>query len=128
VRNTAGLNQVTPVDLYRDVVPPGATSVYAQVRAGGKIVATLYNSGVAATAGTDPRIENLPSLRNPRGSGPSLAQRRAEEIARAVGGTVLLADSAPTLVTRQGPPALRYVDYVAAARDRAQLRSRGATI
>ncbi|MDB5364090.1 MAG: hypothetical protein JWM77_17 [Rhodospirillales bacterium] len=91
-------------------------------------MATLYTSGVAATSGTDPRIENLPSLRNPRGSGLVLAHHRAEDIARAVGGTVVLADSASTLVPRPQPPAQRYVDYVAVARDRAQLRSRGATI
>jgi hypothetical protein len=122
------LNEVTPAELYRDAVPPGATSVYAEVRLHGKLVATLYNSGVAATAGIDPRIENLPSLRNARGSGPTLAQRRAEDIARAVGGTIVLANSAQNVVHRPLPPAQRYVDYSAVARAQSQLRSRGATI
>lgn len=122
------LHEVTTADLYRDGVPPGASSVYAEIRLNGKLVATLYNSGVAATSGTDPRIENLPSLRNARGSGPTLAQRRAEEIARAVGGTIVRTNSAQTVVQHVLPPAQRYVDYSAMARNQAQLRSRGATI
>jgi hypothetical protein len=122
------LHEVTPADLYSDGVPPGASSVYAYVRLGSKTVATLYNSGVAATSGADPRIENLPSLRNARGSGPTLAQRRAEDIARAVGGTIVLANSAQTVVHRPPPPAQHYIDYGAVARNYAQLRSRGATI
>lgn len=122
------LHEVTPADLYSDGVPPGASSVYAHVRLGSKIVATLYTSGVAATAGNDPRIEALPSLRNARGSGPTLAQRRAEDIARAVGGTIVLANKAQIVPEQQLRPAQRYVDYSAVARSQAQLRSRTATI
>ncbi|WFU24601.1 hypothetical protein QA649_42545 [Bradyrhizobium sp. CB1717] len=69
-------------------------NIYAQVKVGGRVVATLYNGGsstitnaAASEIGKDP-----PGL-----SGPDLAQWRADQYAERLGGTV---EKAPTAITQ----------------------------
>ncbi|MBX3454938.1 hypothetical protein [Ferrovibrio sp.] len=90
--------------------------VYAQVKVKGQIVATLYNSGALqcsnAMAG---KLQSLPSVSGAGvGSGPEMAKRRAEEIARLLGGQI---EPAQTAITQQQwerlPPVEQYVDLVA---------------
>lgn len=73
-----------------------AENTYAQVKVGGKVVATLYNGGsstmtnaAAATIGT---LEDPPGL-----GGPDLARWRADQYAARLGGTV---EKAPTAITQ----------------------------
>lgn len=74
---------------------PG-NKVYATVKVNGKTVATLYNSGAMETSNAiGARFEG--SLPN-NGQGPSLAQVRAEFIAKKLGGTV---ENAPTALTQR---------------------------
>jgi uncharacterized membrane protein YebE (DUF533 family) len=70
-------------------------NTYAQVKVGGKVVATLYNGGsstmtneAAAKVGG---LQDLPGL-----SGPDLAQWRADRYAKLLGGTVEKAQTAIT--------------------------------
>jgi hypothetical protein len=76
------------------IVSDGAPqNTYAEVKVGGKVVATLYNGGSATlTNGAATAIDNL---KDPEGlSGPNLAQWRADAYAKALGGTVEKADTA----------------------------------
>ena len=68
-----------------------ASSVYAQVVKDGKVVATLDNDGSATAANAD---SGLLDVNGGPFQGPDLAQWRAAQIARAVGGEVRLADTA----------------------------------
>ena len=71
--------------------------VYAEVKVGDRVVATLSNGGLCTMSNAmAARLADLPSMKNPQGSGPQLAQQRAEEIARALGGRVEKADTAMT--------------------------------
>lgn len=70
----------------------GGYGDYAKVVVGGKVVATLANSG-AATLSNALGAQLSGQLDND-GSGPELAQRRAEQIAAALGGTVVKSSSA----------------------------------
>jgi len=65
-------------------------NIYATVKVNGQVVATLYNSGCAETSNaTYGDVRNLPSMGEGETlTGPELAQKRAEEIARKMGGTV----------------------------------------
>lgn len=69
---------------------------YAQVMVGGKVIATLTNNGYAVTDNVmGDRVRGL--LRDEGGyQGPELAQRRAEQIAKAFGGTIVKAKTAQT--------------------------------
>jgi hypothetical protein len=70
-------------------------NTYAQVKVDGKVVATLYNGGSSTM--TSAAAATIGSLKDPEGlSGPNLAQWRAEAYAKALGGTVAMADTAKT--------------------------------
>lgn len=73
-------------------------NTYATVKVNGKVVATLYNSGVAEmTNAVGAQASSLPSMSERETlTGPMLAEKRAREIARAAGGTVEKASTAQT--------------------------------
>lgn len=103
----------------RPVGPPdnAPENLYAQVKVNGKVVATLYNSGCSETSNAvGGQLQDL--LMNPQGSGPQLAQTRAEQIAAALGGTVVKASTAQTQAQWEArPPRQFYIDYAAMAAD-----------
>ena len=71
-------------------------NTYAQVKVGGKVVATLYNGGSSTM--TNAAAAEIGKLEDPPGlSGPDLAQWRADNYARSLGGTV---EKAPTAITQ----------------------------
>ena len=71
-------------------------NTYAQVKVDGKVVATLYNGGSSTI--TNEAAAKLGDLQDPPGlSGPNLAQWRADNYARLLGGTV---EKAPTAITQ----------------------------
>jgi hypothetical protein len=71
-------------------------NTYAQVKVDGKVVATVYNSGVSAmTNAAGAKIGNLQDP--PNLSGPDLAQWRADSYALLLGGTV---EKAPTAIAQ----------------------------
>ncbi|MHC4053474.1 hypothetical protein [Bradyrhizobium sp. 25ACV] len=71
-------------------------NTYAQVKVGGKVVATLYNGGSSTM--TNAAAAKIGKLEDPPGlSGPALAQWRADNYARLLGGTV---EKAPTAITQ----------------------------
>jgi hypothetical protein len=71
-------------------------NTYAYVKVDGKTVATLYNGGSSAMTGE--AAAKVSSLQDPPGlSGPDLAQWRADNYAKLLGGTV---EKAPTAITR----------------------------
>lgn len=78
-------------------VPDNAPeNVYAQVKVDGKVVATLYNAGSSAM--TNQAGAKIGKLEDPPGlGGPDLAQWRADNYARLLGGTV---EKAPTAITQ----------------------------
>lgn len=85
--------------------------IYTTVKVNGQVVATLYESGCAVTPNNVyGEVCGLPSMTEAETlTGPALAQKRAEEIAKALGGTIektALADTgkpytAQTLVNAQ---------------------------
>lgn len=74
------------------------SKIYATVEVNGKTVATIYNSGSAGSSNADyGRIKDLPSMGETETLlGPALAKKRAQEIAKALGGTVEPAPGAQT--------------------------------
>ena len=80
-----------------DVPDNAPQNIYATVKVDGKVVATLYNGGSSVM--TNDAAAKVGDLQDPPGlnGGPDLAQRRAERIAKAVGGTV---EKAPTAITQ----------------------------
>jgi hypothetical protein len=100
-------------------VPDNAPqNIYATVKVNGKVVATLYNGGSSAM--TNDAAGRVGNLQDPPGlnGGPDLAQRRAERIAKAVGGTV---EKAPTAITQSEwkPRQTTSTDYTSAQLDAA---------
>lgn len=73
-------------------VPDNAPqNIYATVKVNGKVVATLYNGGSSwMTNEAAAKVADLPGA----GSGPNLAQSRADYIAKATGGTIEKASTA----------------------------------
>ncbi|TWB06923.1 hypothetical protein [Bradyrhizobium stylosanthis] len=70
-------------------------NTYAQVKVGGKVVATLYNGGSSTM--TNEAAAAIGKLEDPPGlSGPDLAQWRADQYAARLGGTVEKASTAIT--------------------------------
>lgn len=69
-------------------------NIYARVIVGGKVVATLYNSGGAESTSAAAAAYNWAA--EPSIAGPDLARLRAQGIADALGGTVEMADTAQT--------------------------------
>lgn len=71
-------------------------NTYAQVKVGGKVVATLYNGGSSVM--TNAAAAQIGKLEDPPGlGGPDLAQWRADSYARLLGGTI---EKAPTAITQ----------------------------
>jgi hypothetical protein len=101
---------------YRRPVDRTGYGDYAQVMAGGKVVATLSNEGFAKMSNAlGARVGG--NLSND-GSGPELAQRRAEQIAGAVGGTVVKLSSAiDQAAWRNREPIRTAIDFEAMRRD-----------
>jgi hypothetical protein len=64
-------------------------NIYAEIKVGGKTVATIYNSGGTETTNALGKKVKLSD-----GQGPELAQKRAEELAAASGGKIVKANSA----------------------------------
>ena len=104
------------------------SNIHATVKVGGKVVATLYNSGASMTpnalAGT---VGRLPSM-GPEETltGPALAQKRAQEIAKALGGTIEQAATAQTQAQWASRPPLQWT-YDTAAMEAAR-RERDALV
>jgi hypothetical protein len=73
--------------------PPDAApdNLYAQVKVGDRVMAKIYNGGT---------VEMLDDAQAPelaqQGTGPQLAQARADQIAQALNGTIVKADTAQT--------------------------------
>ncbi len=96
--------------------------IYAEVKVDGKVVATLYNSGAAQTSNAlGGKLGKLPSMgEEEQSTGPELAQKRAEEIAAALGGSVEISGTALTQADYIAVPAFKpefKVDYEAMERD-----------
>jgi hypothetical protein len=89
--------QAAEAALATDVPDNAPQNIYATVKVNGKVVATLYNSGSSAM--TNEAAGKVGNLQDPPGlnGGPSLAQWRAESIAKATGGTI---EKAPTAITQ----------------------------
>lgn len=97
--------------------------IYATVQVNGRTVATLYNNGSMMSSNADyGRVSNLPSVRGDvDGSGPEMAQLRAEEIAKALGGKIVKANTAITQTQYYALPPIRFeVDQEALAQYRAE--------
>jgi hypothetical protein len=79
-----------------DVPDNAPQNTYATVKVNGKVVAPLYNGGSVAM--TNEAAAKVGDLQDPPGltGGPDLAQRRAERIAKATGGTIEKASTAIT--------------------------------
>ncbi|SEH25207.1 hypothetical protein [Magnetospirillum fulvum] len=113
------------VDFYRQTkeiieqeytVPNGQTDYgeYARIEVGGKSVASVSNEGYAEISGSFGRLV----LENDEIGGPQLAQRRAQQIAKALGGTVVKSPTAMTQAQWQDRPALTFtIDFEAMRRD-----------
>lgn len=69
----------------------GGSSAYAQVVKDGRVIATLDNDGSATTSGADAGLFDVNGGPAP---GPDLAQWRANQIAKSIGGEVRLAQTA----------------------------------
>ena len=105
---------------------------YAQVVVDGKVVATLYNGGSAETSNaTYARIKDLSSMgEDEKSTGPELAQKRAEQIAKALGGSIVKSDTAVTQAQYLSTPPfqIKYeIDYAAMERDRATVTGQVST-
>jgi hypothetical protein len=87
---THGANATQPS--VSDTAPE---NTYAQVKVGGKVVATLYNGGSSEM--TNEAAAKIGKLEDPAGlNGPDLAQWRADSYAKLLGGTVEKASTAIT--------------------------------
>lgn len=76
-----------------------SNEAYATVQVDGKTVATVYNDGTVVVPGQslDSPLMMLPLVSTDGyQAGPALAQERAEDVARQLGGSVSLASSAQT--------------------------------
>ncbi|UYO38409.1 hypothetical protein LRC39_17440 [Rhodopseudomonas sp. P1] len=81
----------------QDVAPTGASDnepndVYATVKVGNEVVATLYNSGLVKMSNST--AASVDGIDEPSLTGPALAQWRAETYAKLLGGKVEIADTA----------------------------------
>lgn len=91
-------------------------NIYGTVKVNGKVVATLYNGGGAETSNMSySKLKNLPSMGvDEQTVGPELAQKRAEEIAAALGGTIEKAGTAQTQAQWRAIPPMEWTyDYKA---------------
>ena len=87
---THGANATQPA-----VSDDAPENTYAQVKVDGKVVATLYNGGSSTM--TNAAAAKIGKLEDPPGlSGPDLAQWRADNYAKLLGGTIETASTAIT--------------------------------
>ena len=104
--------------------------IYAEVIVNGQSVAKVYNSGAMETSNAlYGKVSKLDSVKDPQGSGPMLAQERAEHIAKLLGGKVVKSSTAITPAEWAKVPPIEFeVDYAAMEQDRneALLRSESA--
>jgi len=92
------------------------SNTYATVDVDGKVVATIGNSGCVSTSNQAyGRIADLPSMGSgERLTGPALAQKRAQEIAERLGGTVKMAATVKTQYEWESREPVRFTyDYAA---------------
>lgn len=90
---TAWLTMHTANEVPTGPADNAPENTYARIKVGGKVVATVYNSGVSAMSNA--AAGDLVDLQDPLGlSGPNLAQWRSETYARVLGGTVEKASTA----------------------------------
>lgn len=101
---------------YTTPVGPTSHGDYAQVMVGDTVVATLGNDGSAAMSNAlGGRLGGTLAM---DGTGPDLAQRRAEQIAKATGGEVVKTATAMSPADWVNRPALRTtIDFEAMKRD-----------
>lgn len=93
---------------------------YARVMVNGKEVARLENNGMLETSNSlAVKLDGLiPNQSAKGGTGPELAKLRAETIARLLGGSVVMADTAMTQARYDAlPPLTPKVDYEALRQD-----------
>ncbi len=105
-----------PVDLENHP----SQKTYAEVMVNGKSVAKVYNSGGMSTSNAAyGQISKLGSVAEPGNmTGPELAQLLAEEIAKALGGTVVKSSDAISQSQWLATPPVQFeIDYAAMARD-----------
>ena len=89
-------------------------NLYAEIRVGNRTIAKVYNSGCTET----PNDLGYIDLKQD-GQGPTLAKVRAEQIAAAIGGTIVPAETAqPQAQWDTRPPRRWAIDYDAIERDR----------
>ncbi len=105
--------------------------VYAEVKVNGQTIATIYNGGTSMTSNAmGGKINDIINELDSKLSGPEGAQERAEAIAKAFGGEVVMADTAVTQAEYMATPPFipEYeVDYEAIERDLAAARGQLAT-
>lgn len=94
--------------------------IYAEVIVNGQSVAKVYNSGAMQTSNAlYGKVSKLESVNNPQGTGPMLAQQRAEDIAKLLGGKVVKSSTAITPAEWAKVPPIEFeVDYAAMEQDR----------
>lgn len=99
------------VELPRDLT-------YARIVAGGKVLATVTNSGVVLMRNQFGRQNSKQKWLNDGSRGPELAQQRAEELAKTMGGSIERAKSAQAQHEWQARPTTQWrIDHVRMARD-----------
>jgi hypothetical protein len=99
------------VELPRDLT-------YARIVAGGKVLATITNSGVVLMRHQFGRQGQAKSWRNDGSRGPELAQQRAEELAKTLEGSIERAKSAQAQHEWQARPTTQWrIDHVRMSRD-----------
>lgn len=94
---------------------------YAEVKVGDQVIATIYNGGTSMTSNAyGGKINDIIEKLGSKLTGPEGAQERAEAIARAFGGQVILSDTAVTQAEYIATPPFepKYeIDYAAMERD-----------
>jgi hypothetical protein len=82
---------VKPTKPEKSASTDKSQDIYAEIKLGGKTIATIYNDGSTATSNA---LASKTKLSD--GQGPDLAQKRAEELAEASGGAIVKPGSAIT--------------------------------
>lgn len=96
----------------------GSQDIYAEVKVGGRTIATLYNDGTMMTSNADHGKVMRALKDDTQLSGPAGAQERAEKIAKALGGTMVKRQDALTPAQYRALPPIRFeVDYAAMEAD-----------
>lgn len=96
----------------------GSQDVYAEVKVGGRTIATMYNNGTMMTSNADYAKVMRALKEDTQLSGPAGAQERADKIAKALGGTIVKGADALTPAQYRALPPIRFeVDYAAMEAD-----------